>query len=172
MSKRKRLKETDGSESVRRVGEDNADRIMSVGQRGEQLLDLSSDFGRVMSASDSLLLRTPFSHRVSRSTVPSLPPPKPKKKKKNPLYSRTIFVHIPTVWSIMIKITPKIQYLSPKRRWWIWFNQPHWMLIDNWFFFDYALINLPSPPSIMQTNFASGQFLWPRLFKWSFYYFS
>lgn len=67
----------DGSESVWRVWWDNADRIMSVGQRGEQLLGLSSDFGRVMSASDSLLLRTPISHRIYRYTVLSL-----NKKKK------------------------------------------------------------------------------------------
>jgi hypothetical protein len=34
-------------------GWDRTDRIMNVGQRGEQLLGLASDFGRVMSASDS-----------------------------------------------------------------------------------------------------------------------
>lgn len=46
-------------------GWDSADRIIDVGQRGGQLLDPSSDFGRVMSASDSFL-RTPICHRISR----------------------------------------------------------------------------------------------------------
>lgn len=34
-------------------GGGRTDRIMNVGQRGGQLLGLASDFGRVMSASDS-----------------------------------------------------------------------------------------------------------------------
>lgn len=48
----------------------STDRIMNVGQRGLQLLGLPSDFGRVMSASDSFSVPpSPICSRIYRFTV-------------------------------------------------------------------------------------------------------